>query len=97
MPKTTRTTGEIEMAQVMVGTEDLKRWSETIHNMAQFILFSGVATKEQRVEMATLGTLHAELIERRISNVTDDFGSGVVIDFSTNRVPVLAGNDGGVS
>jgi hypothetical protein len=89
------------MAQVIVQAADLQRWSDTISNLSQFILFSQVATHEQRTEMAALGTIMAEVIQKKVSNVTDDsddFGAGIdriTIDYS--GVPVLAGNDGGLS
>jgi hypothetical protein len=82
------------MAQVMVQTADLQRWSQTIKSLSEFVLLSHAAGEEQRIEMAALGNVMADFIERRVSNVTDDFGSGVDV---LDRLPVLAGNDGGLS
>ena len=82
------------MAQVMVQTADLQRWARTIKSLSEFVLLSHAANEEQRIEMAALGNVMADLIERRVSNVTDDFGSGVDV---LDGVPVLAGNDGGLS
>jgi hypothetical protein len=99
--ETTQTTGEIQMAQVMVETADLQRWARTIKSLSEFVLLSHAAKEEQRIEMAALGNVMADLIERRVSNVTDDsddFGAGIdriTIDYS--GMPVLAGNDGGLS
>ncbi len=82
------------MTKIEIDVDHLRHWADTIRNMAHFVLFSEVATKDQRLEMATLGTLHAELIDRMIANVTDDFGFGVVAD---DRMPVdAAGCSGAV-
>ena len=85
------------MAQVMVQTADLQRWSQTIKSLSEFVLLSHAAGEEQRIEMAALGNVMADFIERRVSNVTDDFGAGIVMDYSPDRLPVLAGNNGGLS
>ena len=81
------------MAQVMVQTADLRRYADAISNLSQFILLSDVSL-EQRIKASAMASIIADLIKERISNVTDDFGSGVDV---LDRLPVLAGNDGGLS